>query len=188
MEMIIVVIVMGIMAAALTPLAMSSFKAYDAVLGDLVVLDKLRYATERLAREIREVKYDSVSKAFLFDVSGMGASTMSFHRDYETPSGPSADTQVVIGTTTSGSPCAVTNKCMTLTYSLPSGVGAQVLTDEVSAITFNYLDANGLATGVTAATVRYVEIDLALSHTINGASQPYTQHTRVELKRYPGGT
>ncbi len=58
-ELVISTVVIGIMAMALSPLMLSSLNAYDNTLGNLVLLDKLRYATERLAREIRGVQYAS---------------------------------------------------------------------------------------------------------------------------------
>ncbi|NJD36059.1 MAG: prepilin-type N-terminal cleavage/methylation domain-containing protein, partial [Betaproteobacteria bacterium] len=88
-ELIIVVIVIGIMAAVLAPLAVSSLRAYDAVLGDVVVLDKLRYATERLAREIREVDYVApppTGTGTGFGFTSMGNNSMAFTRSTGMPS------------------------------------------------------------------------------------------------------
>lgn len=169
-ELVIVVVVLGIMAAVLAPLALSSLRAYDNTLGNLLVLDKLRYATERLAREIREVKYDPATG---FAFTNRGDNAMSFTRTYLDAGGVSADTIVTVGNTSSA---------VTLTYSLPPGVGAQVLTDELGAmgnLAFLYFKDDG--TPATSNTdVRSVEINLTLSH--NGNTYP--QRTRVELKRF----
>lgn len=64
-ELVIVSGLLGIMAALAIPLVRTSLVAYDTTLGNLVVLDKLRYATERLAREIRGVQFanDGVNPA-----------------------------------------------------------------------------------------------------------------------------
>ena len=73
-----------------------------------------------------------------------------------------------------------TGSAVTLTYSLPSGVGAQVLTDQLGAtsnLAFSYFKQDGTAaTGLT--DVRFVEISLTLRHNGND----YPQRTRVELK------
>ena len=171
-EMIVVVVVLGVMAAALAPVARNSLLAYDATLGNVVLLDKQRYAMERLAREIREVKYDSVT-GFAFSTSVVSSSNaVSFTRVFYDGAGtPTADTVVTIGNTGSA---------VTLTYSLPAGVGAQVLTDELGAtgnLVFSYFKQDGTtATGLT--DVRYVEISLTLVRNGNN----YPQRTRIELK------
>lgn len=170
--MIVVLVVLGIMAAALAPVAQNSLLAYDATLGDVNVLDKQRYAMERLAREIREVKYDSVT-GFAFSTSVAASNnSMAFTRVFYDGSGTAtADTLVTIGNTGSA---------VTLAYSVPSGIGAQVLTDKLGVtgnLVFSYFKQDG--TAATAITdVRYVEISLTLSHNGNN----YPQRTRVDLK------
>lgn len=175
-ELIIVVIVIGIMAAVLAPLAVSSLRAYDAVLGDVVVLDKLRYATERLAREIREVDYVApppTGTGTGFGFTSMGNNSMAFTRSTGMPS---PNTTVTVGNT---------GTSVTLNYS--SGGGTQMLTDELGGISgtpssnllFEYLDQNGdVLASPTTTTVYSVRISLTLRHN----SQDYTQRTQVELK------
>lgn len=167
-EMVIVIIVISIMAAVLAPIAMTSLSAYNATQADVVVLDKLRYATERLAREVREVNYDATTG---FAFVSMGANSMQFSRDYYDSSGTTSTATVTIGNTGSA---------VTLNYS--TGGGTQVLTDELGSITnlvFTYLDANGTAlVSPTATTVYSVRIDLTLRHNNND----YLQRTQVQLK------
>ena len=171
-EMIIVLVILGIMAAALAPVALNSLLAYDATLGNLILLDKQRYAIERLAREIREVKYDSTTGyAFSTSVSATSNSIAFTRVFYDTSSTATADTVVTVGNTGSA---------VTLTYSLPAGVGARVLTDELGAtgnLIFSYFKQDGTA-ATSLTDVRFVEISLTLSR--NGNSYP--QRTRVELK------
>ncbi len=184
-ELIIVVIVIGIMAAALAPLALSSLRAYDAVLGDVVVLDKQRYAIERLAREIREVTYDSTT-GFAFSTQLSPGNTMSFTRTYIDASGAASnDTVVTVGTIATGSASCVIAPCVTLQYSIPPSVGAQVLTDELGAtgnLRFDYYQADGTTPATSNTNVRHVQISLTLVHNGND----YPQRTQVELKRYAG--
>lgn len=185
-EMVIVIVVIGIMAAVLSPLALSSLRAYDAVLGDVVVLDKLRYATERLAREVREVNYVDSVTGFAFASGGMGPSTMQFTRSYYDANGNVLAAPVVTA--------AQTGSTVTLAYSTSVISPTPILTDEVDAngLTFVYLDKNGCdisVAGCAGATgllnpkdVRTVQITLTLRHNGN----PYAQSTQVELKRYAG--
>lgn len=195
-ELIIVIIVIGIMAAVLAPLALSSLRAYDSTLGDVVALDKLRYATERLAREIREIQYasstttpatncaDSPTTSDHYCITSMAANSLSFRRSYADYAGVLTWRNVTIGNTGSA---------VTLAYSDILSGSAQVLTDELGA-TGNLAFAYYLQDGTTPATlagnvnclvsntcVRYVQINLTLTH--NG--QPYTQQTRVELRNPP---
>lgn len=168
-ELVIVTIVIGIMAAVLAPLALSSLKAYDDTLGDVVVLDKLRYATERLAREIREVNYDSTTG---FAFTSMGANSTAFTRTFYDAAGAASTATVTVGNTGSD---------VTLAYSTLHAVGAQVLTNELNGATglsFSYFTSDGVTTTTDPLLVRSVQISLTLSH--NGNTYP--QLTRIELK------
>lgn len=169
-ELVIVSIVIGIMAAVLSPLMLSNLRAYDDTLGDLVTLDKVRYATERLAREVREVNYDSTTG---FAFSSMGANSMAFTRTfYDATSGTESTATVTVGNTGSA---------ITLAYSTLAGTGAQVLTDELNGSTglsFSYFTSDGVTTTTDPLAVRTVRITLTLSHNGN----PYQQTTQVELK------
>lgn len=182
-ELIIVTIVIGIMAAVLAPLMLSSLRAYDDTLGDVVVLDKLRYATERLAREIREVNYDSATTSYAFTSSVAAPSnSMTFTRSYYDSSGAITATRTVtVGTTTTSSASCVTAPCVTLAYSDIAGNAAQVLTDELGSagnLAFSYYQQDGATPATNNVDVRYVQINLTLRHNGND----YPQHTRVELK------
>lgn len=197
-ELVIVTIIIGITSAVLAPLMLSSMRAYDYTLGDLVVLDKLRYATERLAREIREIQYasstttpatatdcnDSPVTTNRYCISAMTANSLAFRRSYTDSAGVVTWRNVTFGSTSSA---------VTLAYSDMSVTGAQVLTNELGSAN-NLAFAYYLQDGTTAATqagnvnclvtntcVRYVQISLTLIH--NG--QPYTQRTRVELRNPP---
>lgn len=168
-EMIIVVALIGILASAFTPFALASLRAYVQTQGEVAVLDKLRYATERLAREIREVAYDDLTGNFAFTTMDSGA--IQFNRSYCDGSGcPSPSTTVTIATN-GGS--------VTLAYASLAASGPQTLTDELGSLAFDYLDETGNAAG-SASAVRAVRIRLTLSH----AGRDYTQSTVVQLKNF----
>ncbi len=178
-ELIVVSIVLGIMAAVLAPLMLSSLRAYDYTLGDVVVLDKLRYATERLAREIREINYDSSngfdfihpSTGVEFSSGGMGSNSMKFKRTFYDTSGTSSVANVTVGNNGSN---------VTLAYSTIA-IPAQILTNELNGnagLAFAYFTSDGVTTTTDPMLVRSVEISLTLLH--NGNTYP--QRTRVELK------
>jgi len=180
-ELIAVAVIVAIMAAVLTPLALSSLRAYTSTLDDLIVLDKLRYATERLAREMREVNYDSGS-GFAFtttfvagtaNYNSIGFTRTFYNYNSSGTAVPSSDT-VTVGNT---------GTAVTLTYA--SGGGTQDLTDELGVagnLVFSFFDNNGnVLSSPTNTTVYAVQIALTLRHN----NQNYAQQTRVELRNRP---
>ncbi len=178
-ELVIVTIVLSIMAVALSPLIYTSLRAYDTTLGNIVVLDKLRYATERLAREIREVNYDlTVPNGTGFAItSSMGtgtANSIRFTRTFYDSSGNSSTATVSV---------CNTGTTVTLAYSADCN-NTQVLTDALGStgnLVFSFLGQDGrVLTSPTRTTVRAVQITLTLLHNGN----PYQQITQVELKRF----
>lgn len=200
-ELIIVTTLVSIMAAALAPIVLSTLHAYDSTLGDTLVLDKLRYSTERLAREIRGVQYassttspatncgDSPSTTDHYCISAMSSNNFAFRRAYTDTTGGVTWRTVTIATTASCS----TGVCVTLAYSDMNSTGVQVLTDELGAtsnLALSYYQQDGTTTAniagntnctVSNTCVRYVEISLTLRHNNNN----YTQRTRVELRNPP---
>jgi Tfp pilus assembly protein PilW len=191
-ELVIFSITVSIMAVVLSPIMLSSLSAYDSIQGDVVVLDKLRYATERMAREIREIQYassyttpatncsDSPTTTDHYCIFIMGANSMRFRRSYTDSTGAITWRTVTIGNTGSA---------VTLAYSDMSSTGAIVLTDELGAagnLGFAYFQQDGstatLAGNVTCPVsntcMDSIEITLTLSHNGND----YTQHTRVNLR------
>lgn len=167
-ELVIVIIVIGILAAVMAPLALSSLRAYDNAMSDGVVLDKLRYANERLVREIREVNYDPVTG---FAFASKGTNSMAFTRTFYDSNGASSVAVVTVGNTSSA---------VTLAYSTPS-IAAQVLTDELNGLgglTFSYLTSDGVTTTTDNKMIRMVQITLELLH--NGSKYP--QSTLIQLK------
>ena len=196
-ELIIVTVVIGIMAAIMAPLMLSTLRANDDILGDVVVLDKLRYATERLAREIREVQYASSTTVpptncgettnpttDHYCITTMNANSLTFRRYYTDSAGTLTGNDVAVSSTSS---------TVTLAYSDMVTTGAQVLTDELGA-TSNLAFAYYQQDGTTAATlagnanciavvtcVSYVEISIKLRHNNND----YIQRTRIALRNPP---
>ena len=196
-ELVLVSIVVGIMAVVLSPLMLSSLGAYNSILADVVVLDKLRYATERMAREIREIQYassyttpatncgDSPATTDHYCIFAMSTNSMTFRRSYTDSSGALTWRTVTIGNTGSA---------VTMAYSDMSSTGAKVLTDELGAannLVFAYFQqdqpdgttgnatlAGNVTCTISNTCINYVVITLTLSH--NGNS--FTQHTRVTLR------
>jgi len=156
-ELIMVIVLVGILAGATVPLLVTSFRAYETNQTNYVTLSKLRYATERVAREIRDIQYTGGAYAIV-----MGASTLQFTKN------DAAGTVVTI---------TATPPLVTLQYSTPAM--SATLTDQVAGLQFEYFDINNSNVGVTSANVAYVDVDLTLTDPNSGAAQ---QRTRIAMR------
>lgn len=169
-EAVASIVLIGVLAMAVIPVITSGVKTYATTTTSINTLSKLRVATERMAREIREVRRNTGIPAN-YDIStniSTGTSTSLAFTKRDT-------NQVSLNG--SGPPL------VTLGYTLPSAVSS-TLTDQVSSLTFRYYQADGstLATGATAvSTVAFVGITLILIE--DGAL--LTQSTRVALRNQP---
>ena len=161
-ELVMVTVVLGILATVSVTLLVNSFRAYETNQTNLVTLSKLRYATERMAREIREVRYAGGNYAIV-----MGATTLQFTKS------DAAGTVVTIN--------GAAPPLATLRYSTPLPAMTATLTDQVAAggLQFEYFDINNNDVGVTTATVAYVDVSLTLTDPNSGAA---AQRTRIALR------
>jgi len=153
-----VMVILAVLAGLAAPIFSQGLTSARITTENLRTLAKLRYATERLAREIRQVNFNGVS----YDVSAMTSTTLLFVKD------DSVNTTVNIG---------VSGGNVTMTYSSPA-VSA-MLTDEVSGFSFAYYNDSGAVTA-SNTDLAFVEITLALQNPTTGAS--FSQRTRVALR------
>lgn len=158
MEMVLVIVVLGVITALTAPIFSQGLTASRLTAENLQTLEKLRYATERIARELRHINYNGAS----YDVSTMAANNLVFTKTDAT------NTSVTISSSGSN---------INLSYSTPA-VSA-VLTDEVLTFNFSYFDASGAATASTT-DVAFVQVAVSLQNPTTGAV--YAQRTRVALR------
>jgi prepilin-type N-terminal cleavage/methylation domain-containing protein len=161
-ELIITVVVLGILAAVGSSMFSDTFMTARMVNSSQASADQARYAMERLAREIREVKYSGNAYAISSAMSP-GATTMAFTR---TISG----SDVTVTVNRSG-----TN--LTLTYSSPATTST--LASDVTAFTLDFLQLDNTATTLASA-VRFVVITVTVTDATSG--QAIQQQTRVALR------
>jgi len=158
MEMVISLVVLAVLGAAvgygLVNGALAFVNSADAVR----TLGKLRYASERMAREIREIRRDPVTPT-LYDIGTMAPTTLAFTKSDGT------------GVTLNAAPPLVT-----LTYSSPALTSA--LTDEVSTLAFAYYQADGNTAATGSGNLAFVEFELVLTRDGNS----YPQRSRVALR------
>ena len=159
-EMVAAVTVLALLAAIAGPFITNGVRAYNDSASAVHTLSKIRVASERLAREIREIRRNGSGS---FDISlPLSSSTLQFHK---------ADSEQV--TISTAAPL------VTLAYS--SIAGTPVLSDEVSSLNFSYFQADGSLPANDNADVAFIEFELVLTH----AGNNYAQRTRVALRNQP---
>ncbi|NOZ53982.1 MAG: prepilin-type N-terminal cleavage/methylation domain-containing protein [Gammaproteobacteria bacterium] len=157
-EMVMVIVLLGILAGLTAPIFSQGLMASRLTVDNLQSMEKIRYASERMAREIRQVSHNGAS----YDVTTMTAANFVFVK--------AAAAVTTVSINYSGS-------VVNLGYSVPLAVAT--LVDEVSAMSFAYFNAMGAVTS-NAVDLAFVEINLTLQNPNTGGV--FTQRTRVALR------
>lgn len=170
-EMIIALVAFGVMAAALVPVALNSLRAHDVARQQAASLDALRYAVDRIARELREVSYLPATQRY--DFLAMQSQAVRFRRPFSQ--------QNAAGTVTTGVDevsISLSGTSLLLNYASLNLSPTPVLMDRVSGFSLHYLDAAG-ATAATDATVVAVRIVVSA---LDPSGRSYSHRTTVELR------
>lgn len=173
-EAVVVILIAGILAAFVAPVLSTAVSSYDVTSRNTEVMTKMRYAMERMAREIRQVRRDPVNSAE-YDIADMTATNFQFCK--------ADNTRVRINYTSPNVGLAYTAG-FTSTCTA-AAVATQVLTDQVTAppaspFTFTYCMADGVTcVGVNRTNVAFVDISMTITGTGTGA---YTNTMRVDLR------
>ncbi|MBE7939293.1 MULTISPECIES: prepilin-type N-terminal cleavage/methylation domain-containing protein [Ramlibacter] len=185
-ELVITLILLGILAV------LSSSIFYDNVQTSVVrnkaqgTADQGRYVMERIARELREIKYDTTAGAYSITSSLSGTQTSLIF----TRSVPNA-----ANTAFTDTPIALCYNSATKTLSLnynatacPTTTPTAVLTTQAAGFSLVFADGNNnLSTGtiaITTATVRGIEVTLQMldSGGTLPSGQAINQTMRVSLR------
>lgn len=159
MELILVILILGIIAAFVGPMLLNAMRAYDATQASSGTAAKMRYAMERMAREVRDMRRNASDSAFL-DVSAMTAATLTFFK--------TDGKQVTI---------AGGGATLTLRYVDSTNVVA-TLTDQVAAFNLAYYEPSGVSVAAAANSLAFVELSLTLTE----GSSNYVNRLRVDVK------
>ena len=160
MEMVITLITLSILATVAGPYLANGVRAFNDSASAVHTLSKLRIASERLVREIREVGLDASNN---YNITSMTPSRLVFTK--------SDGVEVTID---------IAAPLITLAYD--SVAATPTLTDEVNASSaFSYLQSDGISTAFTNAEVKFIEFELILTHSGNN----YSQRGRVSLRNQP---
>jgi prepilin-type N-terminal cleavage/methylation domain-containing protein len=157
-ELVLGITVLALLGSVTAPYLSNGVRAYNTTAVSVRTVDNLRYASERIARELRDI--DNIGGVFAIatpvNVSGNG---ITFTK---------ADGVTVTLDTAGGN--------LQIAYDNLAGGTAFTLADELVSLTFNYYRSDGLqATG--SGDVAYIEYEIVLD---NGNS--YAQRGRVALR------
>lgn len=161
-ELVVSIVVLGLLAAATAPIFSSSMRAYVESDAHLTTLSKARYATERIARELREVRYDTANSRY--DFGAITATSMVFTKQDAT----------TVTVTAAGAN-------LNFTYAPPNVTAP--LTDELSAVNFLYCTALETPPACTANATSVASVVVSLTLSNRGAT--HTQRVRVALRNQP---
>ena len=155
-ELVMVIVILGILAAFVGPVLFNAMRSYQSVQTGVETQAKMRYAVERMARELREVRRQTTDATFL-DVTSMTASSIAFFK--------TDGTEVIIN---------VAGNQVNLAYSTLAGT----LTDQVASFSLAYFQQDASTPAATAASISFVEIGMTLSEGTN----LFPARVRVDLK------
>jgi prepilin-type N-terminal cleavage/methylation domain-containing protein len=157
-EVVMVMVLLGILAAIGAPMIANSMLVANSVSPHLNTLSQARYATERIARELREVNWSGTAYAF---TSLASPTSVTF-------------------TNANGAVISLAHAASNVNITF-NGT-ARALTAQASAFVLTYLDITGTATADTAQ-VRFVNVSLTVLDPVTGAT--YNQRTLVALRNGP---
>ena len=156
-ELIIVMVLLGILAAAGSTLIRDAMLAGRFSMLNHSSGSQARYAMERVVREIREMKYGTLG----YEITTMQAANLSF-------------------TKKDGTVVSITSAAPNLNMQYNPGATA-VLTNQLNTngIAFAYYDIVGAPT-TDKQEVRFIQVTLTLRNTVTGTTD--TQRSRVFLR------
>jgi prepilin-type N-terminal cleavage/methylation domain-containing protein len=157
-ELIMVMVIVGLLAIFVGPLLLNAVRAYDRTQTTVNTYGKMRYAMERMVRELSGIRRNPANTT-QYDVAAMTATTFTFTNEDTPP------TQVTI---TSG------GGNLTLTY---VGIAGGTLTDRVTAFSLTYYRHDGTVTA-NSTELEFVEISL----TVSDGTTNYANRVRVALR------
>jgi len=163
MELVVTLIVLALMTSFALPFMSNGVRAYNDTSAGLQTLGKLRYAGERLVRELREVNNTGGG----FEIASpltQNASSITFTKS----------DGITTVTVSDAAPALL------LAYSTVAGGANFTLSDELSSVRFNYYRSDGITPATTVDNLAYIEFEIVLD---NGNS--YAERSRVALRNRP---
>jgi prepilin-type N-terminal cleavage/methylation domain-containing protein len=164
LEMVVTIAALALLAMLLIPYLSLSARAYNDNAASSKILGEVRYASERVERELRDIRRNPLSPSDYDIVTPLTASNITFVRnDGETVTLEGAAPQ------------------LNLRYSSLAGNAAFPLSTSLLGLTLNYFRSDEVTAASGSADVAYIEFEIQL--TSNG--QTYSQRSRVALRAQP---
>ncbi len=161
-ELILVIVILGILAAFVGPVLYNAMRAYDRAQVSSATHGELRYAMERMSREIREIRRNSTN-AILLDVAPMTQSTLGFFRN--------DGTQVLISRTSS---------FVNMSYVPPGGSTLTgLLLDQVNGFSLAYFQPNATAVAASTSSLAFIQVSVSLVDSVGGT---FAARQRIDLR------
>jgi prepilin-type N-terminal cleavage/methylation domain-containing protein len=157
-ELVVVILVLGMLAAFIGPLLVSALTAYDMTSGTVSTYAKMRYAMERMEREMRDIRR-SPADTTKFDINAGTLSATNF--DFVKWDG------TVVKIDLNG-----TN--VQISY----GATVGTLADKASLLEMKYYRHDGTTETALVNNIEFVQIRMTLTDKANS----YTSRVRVSLR------
>ncbi len=172
-EIIITIVLIGILAVVGSSMISDSFTTTRMVNASHASASEARYALERLAREIREVKFVSSGDTDNYCITTMTTATLVLRKSIpgSLPGCSTADNTVTITWSNS-------NDTLTLGYSSPATT-LLTLSDQVTSFSLTYFQNDGTE-ATNNSNIRFVVINMTVRDLTSGRS--IQQRTRVALR------
>ncbi len=164
-EMVLAILLIGMLAGVAAMTIQHGVRASVETTTRNNTLSKLRLATERIAREVRQVRRNPAAPTD-FDFLSRTPTGLSFRR--------LAENGTTVLTVTVD---AATAPLLRLGYDTPPGT--PILTDQVSAAQFQYLRSDGVTPASSNADVAFVEFSLTLADSYGNT---YPERVRIALR------
>jgi len=162
MELVITLTMLALLAMVAGPYLGNGVRAYNATASAIYTLGELRSSSERLVREIREIR-NTGAYEILSPVSSTN-NILSFRK---------TDTETVTIDTDAS--------LLRLAYASVNTATAYTLSDKLDSITFKYWQADGVTTASSNLDVAFIQFELVLNH----AGNRYAQRSLVALRNRP---
>lgn len=181
MEVIISIVLLGMVAAVGTSMLKDTFDTARTVNADNASAGQARYALERLAREIREVKFASTSNGTTCSNATSGY-CITAPATLPAPASPLTVSSAAPLTFDNGANASVSITVTTdangLTKTL--NLNGYALCSNVTSLLAVFYDISDSAAAPTMSTVRFVQLTLTVTDPTSG--QITAQRTRVALR------
>jgi prepilin-type N-terminal cleavage/methylation domain-containing protein len=157
-ELIMVIVILGILGAFIGPVVYNALRSYEGIQASTNTNAQVRYAMERIAREMRDIRRQVTDSAAL-DIPSMTASSMAFVK--------TDGTQVVLN----GAGSIVNLAYTGITGMLLDGV-------QPGSFSLGYLEQGGSTVAGSAASISFVQVSMTL--TGGGITMP--ARLRIDLR------